>query len=63
MMWRLTYGISDIIQILSSNILQEYKYIEKYDEVVGDTDVREVQKERTVRRRQMLFARRKTSQY
>ena len=44
MMWRLTYGISDIIQILSSNILQEYKYIEKYDEVVGDTDVCEVQK-------------------
>ena len=34
MMWRVSYAISDVVQILSSDILLNYKYIDRYDKFI-----------------------------
>lgn len=43
MMWRLTWGITGIVDILSSDIAQSCTYIDKYDEFVGGFDSSRVQ--------------------
>ena len=33
-MWRLSWGISSIVEILSSDVMQNYKYIQRYDRLI-----------------------------
>lgn len=45
MMWNLMWGISNIMDILSRELVENCRYIDKYEEFVGDIDPKKVDNE------------------